>query len=53
MGIEEERFRLEWMSAAEADRLKFAVNDMVQKLRALGPLRLETSEERFPEEVAA
>jgi F420-non-reducing hydrogenase iron-sulfur subunit len=53
MGIEEERFRLEWISAAEADRLKFAVNDMVQKLRALGPLRLETSEERFPEEVAA
>ena len=53
MGIEEERFRLEWISAAEADRLKFAVNDMVQKLRALGPLRLETSEEHFPEEVAA
>ena len=53
MGIEEERFRLEWISASEADRLKFAVNDMVQKLRALGPLRLEASEEHFPEEVAA
>ncbi len=53
MGIEEERFRLEWISASEADRLKFAVNDMVEKIRALGPLRLETVEEHFPEEVAA
>ncbi|MBZ5561327.1 MAG: hydrogenase iron-sulfur subunit [Acidobacteriia bacterium] len=51
MGIEEERFRLEWISAAEADRLKTAVNDMVEKVRALGPLRLETTAEFFPEEV--
>ena len=41
MGIEEDRFRLEWISAAEADRLKTAVNDMVEKVRALGPLNLE------------
>ncbi len=37
MGIEEERFRLEWISAAEGDRVKTVVNDMVEKLRALGP----------------
>ena len=38
MGIEEERFRLEWISAAEADRVRAAVNDMVEKVRILGPL---------------
>jgi F420-non-reducing hydrogenase iron-sulfur subunit len=53
MGIEEERFRLEWISAAEADRLKAAMNDMVEKVRALGPLRLKPPEEVFEEEVAA
>jgi F420-non-reducing hydrogenase iron-sulfur subunit len=52
-GIEEERFRLEWISASEADRLKVAVNDMVEKLRALGPLHLETPKEFFAEEVKA
>ncbi|HTP86645.1 MAG TPA: hydrogenase iron-sulfur subunit [Bryobacteraceae bacterium] len=40
-GIEEDRFRLEWISAAEADRLRTAVNDMVEKVRALGPLDLQ------------
>jgi F420-non-reducing hydrogenase iron-sulfur subunit len=39
LGLEDARFRLEWISAAEADRLKVAVNDMVEKVRALGPLR--------------
>jgi F420-non-reducing hydrogenase iron-sulfur subunit len=53
LGIEEERFRLEWISASEADRLKLAVNDMVEKLRALGPLHLETPKEFFAEEVKA
>lgn len=37
MGIENERFRLEWISAAEGERVKTVVNDMVEKLRALGP----------------
>src|ERR1019366_6920085 len=37
MGIEEERFRLEWISAAEGERVKTVMNDMVEKLRALGP----------------
>jgi F420-non-reducing hydrogenase iron-sulfur subunit len=53
MGIEDERFRLEWISASEAERLKVAVNDMVEKIRALGPLRVEIKAEHFPEEVAA
>jgi F420-non-reducing hydrogenase iron-sulfur subunit len=37
MGVEEERFRLEWISAAEGERVKVVINDMVEKLRALGP----------------
>jgi F420-non-reducing hydrogenase iron-sulfur subunit len=51
MGIEEDRFRLEWISAAEADRLRATMNDMAEKVRALGPLRLSTKEV-IPEEVA-
>ena len=38
MGIEKERIRLEWISAAEADRLKTVVNEMVETVRGLGPL---------------
>lgn len=41
LGIEEDRFRLEWISAAEAERLRVAINDMVEKVRALGPLHLQ------------
>jgi F420-non-reducing hydrogenase iron-sulfur subunit len=37
MGIEDQRLRLEWISAAEGERVKTVVNDMVEKLRALGP----------------
>jgi F420-non-reducing hydrogenase iron-sulfur subunit len=38
MGIAEERFRLEWISASEGDKVKSVINDMVEKLEALGPL---------------
>jgi F420-non-reducing hydrogenase iron-sulfur subunit len=40
MGIEEDRFRLEWISASEGEKVKLVVNDMVEKVRALGPLGL-------------
>jgi F420-non-reducing hydrogenase iron-sulfur subunit len=40
MGIQEERFRLEWISASEGDKVKAAIDDMVEKVRALGPLGL-------------
>jgi len=46
MGIEPDRFRLEWISASEGERLRTTVNDMVEKVRALGPLST-------PEELAA
>ena len=38
MGIEEQRLRLEWISAAEGDRVRAVVNDMVANLKRLGPL---------------
>ena len=53
MGIEEERLRLEWISASEGDRVRAAVNDMVEKLRARGPLRWHVPEEAVVEEVRA
>ncbi len=53
MGIEEDRLRLEWISAAEAEKLKTVVNDMVEKVRALGPLDLKVPEEAFEKEVVA
>ncbi len=40
MGVEPERFRLEWISASEGDRVQKVVNDMVTKLKVLGPLNL-------------
>jgi F420-non-reducing hydrogenase iron-sulfur subunit len=38
MGIAEDRFRLEWISASEGERVRTVINDMVTKVRALGPL---------------
>lgn len=50
MGIEEERCRLEWISAAEAERVRSSINDMVEKVRALGPLDLLAIKEECAEE---
>jgi F420-non-reducing hydrogenase iron-sulfur subunit len=38
MGIDEARVRLEWISAAEGDKVKWAINDMTAKIQTLGPL---------------
>jgi F420-non-reducing hydrogenase iron-sulfur subunit len=45
MGIEDDRLRLEWISAAEADKLRDVMNDMAARLTALGPLHLEVPDE--------
>jgi len=44
-GIEEDRFRLEWISASEGERVKAVMNDMVEKVRALGPLHASLTEQ--------
>ena len=50
MGIEEERVRLEWISASEGDRVQKVTNEMVAQIKALGPLKLDAVPE--PEHAA-
>ena len=40
LGIQDDRFRLEWISASEGEKVKLVINDMAEKVRALGPLGL-------------
>jgi len=44
MGLEEERLRLEWISASEGNKFKEVVNDMTIKLQELGPSPLKKEE---------
>ncbi len=37
LGIEDERVRLEWVSASEGDRYASIVDEMTEKIRQLGP----------------
>ncbi len=53
LGIEDDRFRLEWLSAAEAEPLRAVVNDMVDKVKRLGPLHVAVPDEAFAEEEVA
>lgn len=39
-GIEPERVRLEWISAAEGEKVRRVVNEMTEQIRKLGPLGL-------------
>ncbi|TFG46050.1 MAG: hydrogenase iron-sulfur subunit [Dehalococcoidia bacterium] len=41
-GLEEERYRLEWVSASEGARFAQVVTDMVAKLKELGPSPYKT-----------
>jgi F420-non-reducing hydrogenase iron-sulfur subunit len=47
-GIEEGRLRLEWISAAEGDKVQRVCNEMTEQVRALGPLRLVRGPRRRP-----
>jgi F420-non-reducing hydrogenase iron-sulfur subunit len=51
MGIEEQRVRLEWISAAEGEKVQRVVNEMSQQLKALGPLGLPQKFEAWDQEV--
>lgn len=42
-GIEDERFRLEWISASEGEQLAEVVNEMTEQIRKLGPLNWKGS----------
>jgi len=39
LGVEEDRFRLDWVSASEGDRFSHIVNEITEKIRALGPFK--------------
>ncbi len=41
-GIEDERLKLDWVSASEAEKFVKVVNEMVETIKALGPLKKET-----------
>ena len=41
LGIEPERIRLEWIAASEGDKVQRVINEMSDKIRKLGPLRME------------
>jgi F420-non-reducing hydrogenase iron-sulfur subunit len=38
LGIEDERLRLEWISASEGEKVARVISEMVAVLRTLGPL---------------
>jgi F420-non-reducing hydrogenase iron-sulfur subunit len=38
LGIEKERVRLDWISAAEGEKVKVVINEMTEQIRKLGPL---------------
>jgi len=41
-GLEEERYRLEWISASEGKRFAEVVTEMTEELRKLGPSLYKT-----------
>ncbi len=43
MGVEEGRFRLQWIAASEPSRFAQTVNEMTEEIRKLGPFTLKRS----------
>ncbi len=43
-GLEEGRVRLDWVSASEGEKYATVINDMTEKVRALGPFQLNNGE---------
>jgi F420-non-reducing hydrogenase iron-sulfur subunit len=52
LGIAEQRLRLEWISAAEGERVKTVINEMTAQLKALGPLGVPQKFEVWDREVS-
>lgn len=46
IGIETERFRIEWISASESQRYSKVIEDMVKDIKRLGPLELSHGDEK-------
>lgn len=43
LGVEEARFRLDWISAAESDKFVTVMNETAEAIKALGPLVINTA----------
>ena len=52
MGIHEDRFRLEWISASEGEKVKTTINEMAARVRELGPLGYPGRFAQWDEEMA-
>lgn len=53
LGIPPARVRLEWISAAEGERVKTVIDDLTRQLQALGPLDLPGKFADWDQEIAA
>lgn len=53
MGIEPERLRLEWISAAEGEKVKRVINEMVDTITKLGPLGMPGKFQQWDDEMEA
>lgn len=53
LGIEPERLRLEWIAASEGEKVAKTINEMVEQVRALGPLRLSRRFKEWDAELAS
>ncbi|MCS6830106.1 MAG: hydrogenase iron-sulfur subunit [Armatimonadota bacterium] len=53
LGIEPERLRLEWIAASEGEKVAKTINEMVEQVRALGPLRLSRRFREWDAELAS
>lgn len=45
LGVEEERVALDWVSASEGEKFATVVNDMTERVRALGPFNSNEAKE--------
>jgi F420-non-reducing hydrogenase iron-sulfur subunit len=52
MGIEPERLRLEWISAAEGEKVKRVINEMTETITKLGPLGMPEKFKSWDKEIA-
>jgi F420-non-reducing hydrogenase iron-sulfur subunit len=53
MGIEDKRVRMDWISASEGERVRTVINEMVEQVKALGPLNLPGRFADWDREMAA
>jgi F420-non-reducing hydrogenase iron-sulfur subunit len=51
MGVEEGRVRLEWISAAEGEKVKTVINEMTATVKQLGPLGMPQKFEDWDKEM--